>query len=284
LWKPPRLPRVCVRCRQQYQPRSNSQRVCGSCVQPAKEEWRRAYNKRYYARRREDIKTRARARRWEQALLAGPSQGHKPRECNRCHQQYKPASSNQKYCPSCRMVVQRDWRRTLGAKYRRLHPDKVKESKRRTIEKYRERYRTAAHESWVRHTTEARRTVFGHYSDGTFRCACCGESEYDFLTIDHVNNDGAKHRMELFGRRDAGGVNLYRWLIKKEFPPGFAVLCMNCNFSKGKHRICIHQATVSRGTACDKKSEAALTMMSSPNRLAPKGSNLGRPDDQDGHL
>jgi hypothetical protein len=26
------------------------------------------------------------------------------------------------------------------------------------------------------------------------RCACCGEFERDFLTLDHVNNDGAEHR------------------------------------------------------------------------------------------
>jgi hypothetical protein len=30
--------------------------------------------------------------------------------------------------------------------------------------------------------------VFAHYGE---QCACCGESERLFLTIDHINNDGA---------------------------------------------------------------------------------------------
>ncbi|MFA5130461.1 MAG: hypothetical protein WC477_06150 [Patescibacteria group bacterium] len=69
------------------------------------------------------------------------------------------------------------------------------------------------------------------------KCECCGETLLDFLTIDHINNDGAKHRKE-FGR--AGKV--HRWIISNNFPEGFQVLCFNCNYSKyfnsGK---CIHQ-------------------------------------------
>lgn len=232
--------RNCVVRGQEFQPKSHAQRFCDSCTQLANQERQRVYNRRYYASRREDLKAKAKARKREETLLAGPNRGFKPKECRRCHQQYKPESSNQKYCPPCRVVVRREWNRALGAKYRKLHPERAKETKRRTMEKYRERYRAKAHESWVRRTDEVRRKVFGHYSNGTFVCACCGESEHDFLTIDHVNNDGAKHRMELFGRNNAGGYNLYCWLIRKGFPFGFAVLCMNCNFSKGKHGVCIH--------------------------------------------
>lgn len=31
------------------------------------------------------------------------------------------------------------------------------------------------------------------------RCACCGEATPEFLSIDHVNNDGAQHRREING-------------------------------------------------------------------------------------
>jgi hypothetical protein len=41
---------------------------------------------------------------------------------------------------------------------------------------------------------------------GGFRCACCGEAEPLFLSLDHVNNDGAAHR-KVFDRR-----KLYKWL------------------------------------------------------------------------
>ena len=77
-----------------------------------------------------------------------------------------------------------------------------------------------------------RNLVFDHYGR---TCICCGESEFRFLTIDHINNDGATHRKAIGG-------NLYSWLIKNQFPDGFQVLCFNCNH--GKHLnggICPHQ-------------------------------------------
>lgn len=76
-------------------------------------------------------------------------------------------------------------------------------------------------------------------------CACCGESELIFLTIDHIDGEGNTHRRELFGGR--GGGPFYRWLAKNGFPPGFQVLCFNCNL--GKHingGVCPHQQTVLR--------------------------------------
>lgn len=57
-------------------------------------------------------------------------------------------------------------------------------------------------------------------------CACCGEENIGFLTIDHVNNDGAEHRREIGNR---GGNAFYLWLRKNDYPDGFQVLCWNCN-------------------------------------------------------
>lgn len=74
-----------------------------------------------------------------------------------------------------------------------------------------------------------------YYSKGTMKCNCCGENEWIFLEIDHVNNDGNKHRKEL------GHDRIESWLIKNNFPEGFQVLCSNCN--KGRHLnggICPH--------------------------------------------
>lgn len=63
-------------------------------------------------------------------------------------------------------------------------------------------------------------------------CACCGESHLEFLSIDHIDGGGSKHRKEIRGNpRD--GKNLYLWLKNNKYPPGFGVLCMNCNFAKG---------------------------------------------------
>jgi hypothetical protein len=71
--------------------------------------------------------------------------------------------------------------------------------------------------------------VLVYYSGGLPTCSCCGEKHEEFLSIDHINGDGADHRRMIGGR----GKNTYRWLVNNNFPPGFQVLCMNCNFAKG---------------------------------------------------
>lgn len=61
------------------------------------------------------------------------------------------------------------------------------------------------------------------------RCVCCGEIEVGFLTIDHINNDGKKHRQETGG----AGHSTYAWLVKNKFPRGIVqVLCWNCNLGR----------------------------------------------------
>lgn len=71
----------------------------------------------------------------------------------------------------------------------------------------------------------ARRAVLDHFGS---RCAYCGEEREFFLTVDHVNDDGVEHRKEV------GGGRLYRWLVAENFPPGFQILCYNCNGAKAK--------------------------------------------------
>jgi hypothetical protein len=76
--------------------------------------------------------------------------------------------------------------------------------------------------------------VLGHYGRA---CACCGAAVD--LTLDHVNGDGAQHRLELYGdSQGAGGTRFYRWLIRQGFPPGYQTLCRRCNLSKGKSEFC----------------------------------------------
>ena len=84
--------------------------------------------------------------------------------------------------------------------------------------------------------------VIAHYGG---RCACCGESERMFLSIDHIHNDGAEHRRQINPSAAANGkgVNLYGWLKKNGYPEGFQVLCMNCNHGKARNGgVCPHQA------------------------------------------
>ena len=71
------------------------------------------------------------------------------------------------------------------------------------------------------------------------KCACCGETEPFFLSIDHVNNDGFMARKHKLHPTDT--LNFYRWLVKNDFPKDFQILCMNCNFGKARNGgVCPH--------------------------------------------
>ena len=48
------------------------------------------------------------------------------------------------------------------------------------------------------------------------------------LSIDHIKGGGNRHRDKL--GNDGSGV--YRWLKKENYPTGYQVLCMNCQFIK----------------------------------------------------
>lgn len=85
--------------------------------------------------------------------------------------------------------------------------------------------------------------VFNHYSNYDIKCNCCGERQMEFLSIDHINNDGAKHVRYEGAKYKLSGGNLVNWLIQNNFPSGFQILCMNCNWAKGldSEHLCPHQ-------------------------------------------
>lgn len=85
------------------------------------------------------------------------------------------------------------------------------------------------------------------YAYGGPVCACCGEDRYEFLTIDHVNGDGGKHRRRL-KKKHGYVVEIYRWLKNNRYPKGFQVLCWNCNCAKAHFGQCPHQAERSGAT------------------------------------
>ncbi len=71
------------------------------------------------------------------------------------------------------------------------------------------------------------------------KCACCGQSAEEFLSVDHIKGGGTKHRREL---KRYGGT-FYRYLKKKGWPDGYRILCHNCNLSLGFYGYCPHEAT-----------------------------------------
>jgi len=77
------------------------------------------------------------------------------------------------------------------------------------------------------------------YSGKTPKCSCCNESENKFLSIDHINGGGNKHRKKL---KSAGrGSNFFLWLKRNKYPKGYQILCYNCNCAKGFYGQCPHK-------------------------------------------
>lgn len=103
------------------------------------------------------------------------------------------------------------------SKWRKNNLDRAKEITNKSKKKYEERMK---------------KLVFAHYGK---KCACCGESQIDFLTIDHINGNGRKHRKKIKEK-------ICVWLVKNKFPKGFQVLCFNCNWGRYKNKgICPHK-------------------------------------------
>ena len=69
--------------------------------------------------------------------------------------------------------------------------------------------------------------VLGHYSP-SLTCAHCGFSDVRALSIDHIQGGGGKHTKEIH----ASGGSFYRWLSRNNYPSGYQVLCMNCQWIK----------------------------------------------------
>ncbi len=75
---------------------------------------------------------------------------------------------------------------------------------------------------------------------GKCQCSGCNETRFQFLTLDHVNNDGAEQRRKL-GSKEIGSA-LYQRLIAQDFPKEYQLLCYNCNCAKGFYGECPHTA------------------------------------------
>jgi hypothetical protein len=66
-------------------------------------------------------------------------------------------------------------------------------------------------------------------------CACCGEWQFEFLAIDHVNGGGGKDR------KKCNTYQIARRVINAGFPREYRVLCHNCNSAIGWFGACPHE-------------------------------------------
>lgn len=196
------------------------------------------------------------------------------KQCSRCGVEkplaefyfHKVKNRHLPECDDCRRARNKAWRlanvdrvRAVNREWQRANPERVKAA----MERWKQRHPGKAARAaavWFKANREralatGRRQhrelkVAAYAAYGGFQCACCGEETEAFLSLDHVNNDGAEHR------RTTDRRNLYRWLRDNGYPDGFQVLCMNCNFGKARNGgICPHQ--VSEGSTTIPKGSRA---------------------------
>lgn len=88
------------------------------------------------------------------------------------------------------------------------------------------------------------------------KCVCCGEAHPNFLTLDHVLNNGAEQRKELNEQQ------IYRRARKAGWPKEeWECLCINCNFAKGHFGQCPHRLGISAEQAYEDLRRLARTVM-----------------------
>lgn len=139
-----------------------------------------------------------------------------------CRRGLHTYSDDLRQCPECRKAYYKEHLEERKVYYKE-HKERYKA--------YREEHREEAKIYAKTRTWNTRNIVLNHYGN---QCACCGEAQKEFLGIDHMNGGGNVHRKQI-------GHQLYHWLIKNRFPPGFQILCHNCNLAKGFYGRCPHQ-------------------------------------------
>lgn len=144
--------------------------------------------------------------------------------CKECkHKYYLSVKNNEDYKEKRRQAVEL---------YRKRHPQRVLEQQRK-YEKKRKRNKEADRLSFKKLYHKRRRKIIKYYGDV---CICCGEDNYKFLTLDHIDGNGNEHR-----RKVGSGMGMLRWIIQNDYPPIFQVLCWNCNSAKGVYGECPHE-------------------------------------------
>jgi hypothetical protein len=195
-------------------------RHCGTTVtrQPShRKKLKSAYCNRdcYHAWRRANAKprkkypgTKEQWKAWRKTWL------DKQKASGCCEDCALPVGENIKYC-----AVHRERRRLSAVRYQKANGHTTNQKAKESIGRM-------------------RRLVIAAYGG---KCECCGVTEYEFLNIDHKNNDGAEHRKK--DKKTSTGYGLYRHIIKTNFPRDrFRLLCWNCNCSRGIYGRCPHEA------------------------------------------
>lgn len=159
-------------------------------------------------------------------------------ESSHFHRDSSAKDGLQRECKSCQKKRLYAWReqnpeavRRIQKRYNYNNREKRNAYQRKYYQQNSERLK-ANQRSYYRDLKDAAYERYGGY-----RCACCGETEPQFLCLDHIKGGGTKHLKSI-----GGADRLLLWLRDQNYPEGLLqVLCHNCNASRRfNDGVCIH--------------------------------------------
>ena len=123
--------------------------------------------------------------------------------CQFCGALFEASRSDAKRCSTCRQKYLFEWRRTEEVKLKRRQSN--------------------------RHIRER---LFAGYGG---QCVCCGEKQFEFLALDHVEGGGRQER------KTKSTQQIALQAIRENFPSKYRILCHNCNQAIGWYGSCPHE-------------------------------------------
>lgn len=127
------------------------------------------------------------------------------------------------------------------------------------IENYYKNNKDRCKEQSKNQAIDAAFKCLSHYKKGEkIECVFCKESQYEFMSLDHIDGNGAEHRRL---NNYESGTSTYLWAKRNNYPPIFQVACMSCNHARSR-----------RGSVDGKPNDNHLAYLS---KFVPK---LKRPD------
>ena len=127
-------------------------------------------------------------------------------------------------------IYSRNWAKNNREK-KREYARKWRNKNRKHVKEYNHQWWIKNQKSYLGYAYVLRNKIFDHYG---YKCSCCEENRYEFLSIDHINGGGAKFREKI------RGIMYYKWIIDNNYPDNLRILCHNCNMAIGMYGYCPH--------------------------------------------
>lgn len=160
-----------------------------------------------------------------------------------------PTLKYQSACKACRIKQSSDYhkrpeRKVYAKQYYQNNKEQILKRQRTYYQDNKDHVKEIK-DSWLLRNPERRKETTRKHNKNlkdTFlrmyggKCVCCGETAWEFLTIEHKLGQVGINR-----KNKETGKFAYAKAVKEYRPDLYEILCWNCNCSKGRYGYCPHQ-------------------------------------------